>query len=314
MPTAVVFDEQSFYALKRQMEASRLEAANLRNRIARLEVGSRGSYLPWQRRISFRNDAGESVPRWGVMRVTGGSAEEYITTSKPNSSFQRLYTVNLDADIAPGKFGLCTFLTAETLHFADNYVLYNTANTPAVGESWGPAQDSWSIGKNGHGFVIIGGHTGSISTTARVAAVQIVPGMVLGKADASIANGASGDVTVWGGTPGSESSTGLSIASCYNRGIVIAQTSTFVRVTFNNNIPYVSHFAGDTSIVGKADAAIALNATSGTVSVWTPSFGSDTTVNVTNCHNFTVAITSGQKVSVTLVDGTHIVTPLECAA
>ncbi len=65
--------------------------------------------------------------------------------------------------------------------------------------------------------------------------------------------------------------------------------------------------------VGKANGAIALNATNGTADVWDSAFAGDLGNDVTACHNFTAEIASGEKLSGTLMpDGKVIVAGLGC--
>ena len=61
----------------------------------------------------------------------------------------------------------------------------------------------------------------------------------LGKTNAAIAKGASGAVSVWSGTPGSETDTGYDITGAYNRVAAVA-AGAWVTVTFIGGFPYLS--------------------------------------------------------------------------
>lgn len=193
-------------------------------------------------RVPFRVDATETVPAYGVLRVTGMVEVDgrFIhKIEKPSTTFSRLYLVNGPEDIAyvSGQTG---YGWGTWLWHAD-YVLYNTGATPAFGEFWGPTNATWTITQHRPGFLIMGGNTGT-GTASRTIAIQSVPEIVFGKADAAIATGASGTVRVYGGTQGSESDTSLTIASCYNYGPDIADEAN-VSVGWMHGKPYVALMA-----------------------------------------------------------------------
>lgn len=187
-------------------------------------------------KIAFRNDNAGTVPAYGVMRVTGMVTVEGKTlfkTDKPNTTFSRLYLVNGPTEVLTGKRSWGTWL------WHADYILYDTGNTPAFGETWGPQNDTWTIKKDHPGFLIQGGNTGT-GAASRTIAMQSVPEHVFGKADAAIANGASGTVRVYVGTQGSETDSGLTIASCYNYGPDIADEAN-VWVGWLGGKPYVQN-------------------------------------------------------------------------
>lgn len=120
-------------------------------------------------KIRFRNDNSGTVPAWGVMRMTGASQTSggswYVTTNKPNTTVQSVYLVNSGRDVESGKYGWATYL------WHSNYVLFDTASTPAYGETWGPQNAAWTVKKNNDGFFVIGGNAGS-GSTSRTLAIQ----------------------------------------------------------------------------------------------------------------------------------------------
>lgn len=71
-------------------------------------------------------------------------------------------------------------------------------------------------------------------------------------------------------------------------------------------------FDATRAFVGKADAAIALNATNGTVSEWDAGFAADLGNDFTGCHNYTADIASGDKVSGVVIGGIPVIAKLTC--
>lgn len=165
-------------------------------------------------KIRFRNDNSGTVPAWGVMRITGASTTTggswFATTNQPNTTLNRYYLVNSGREVETGKFGWGTYL------WHSNYVLYDTGNTPAYGETWGPQNGTWTIKKNNWGFNIVGGNTGS-GSSSRTLAVQHVVNHLLGKTNASHAKSASGTVNLYTGTLGSETQVTSMTVTAYNR-------------------------------------------------------------------------------------------------
>jgi hypothetical protein len=167
--------------------------------------------------IPFKNNNAGTVPAWGLMRITGRVAATstvggYLTTDKPDSTYRWLYLVNGPSDVVAAGYGYGTFLTDPFLDSEDfAHVLYDTGNTPAYGEEWGPKDDSWLIWQHRPGFFIFGGPTGS-GSTARVSAMQMQPGEILVfNAGSSIAAAGTGTATLYGGTSGSEATLGLTV-------------------------------------------------------------------------------------------------------
>ena len=186
-------------------------------------------------RIRFRNDSSETVPAWGVMRITGASSTKfgYLTIDKPDTSFQRLYLVNGPRPVVQFSssnpyYGWGSFLTSETFRFADQYVLYDTGNTPAYGESWGPQNGTWTLKKYRYGFTIMGGNITTESGKERTVAVQIPPEeiMVKNATGGDLAANSSGTYQVWTGAAGSEADT-TSTITAYNKTSVSFKNTKF---------------------------------------------------------------------------------------
>lgn len=128
------------------------------------EAGPSGLILPPRQlldrdyaRQPFRNNSGETVPAYAAMRITGTEQSdgiERLIIAKPNSSSQQVYLVNGSDPVADTAQGWGTWL------WHGDWLLYDDANTPAYGETWGPQNASWEVKKDNPGFVILGGATG----------------------------------------------------------------------------------------------------------------------------------------------------------
>lgn len=175
---------------------------------------------PTPKGVHFHNDSGESIPAYAVMRVTGVNSTykipwEVLNVAKPNTTLQRFYLVNGPVACQANGNGLGTYL------WDSSFILYDTGNTPAIGETWGPQDGTWTIKKNRWGFNILGGNTGS-GATSRTVAVQHIVNHVLGKTNASHAKSASGTVNLYTGTLGSETQVTSMTVTAYNRFAAVA--------------------------------------------------------------------------------------------
>lgn len=113
--------------------------------------------------LPCRNNSGEVVPAFGVVRITGADTKGIITVAKPNIASDVNTLVNGPVPIGNGNIGLCT---AESP--AD--VLYETADgTPALGEAWGSGSGTFKLRKNNTGYMIVGGVTAGRVLASRAA-------------------------------------------------------------------------------------------------------------------------------------------------
>jgi len=168
------------------------ESGSLGNLDPRATPKYRQDYVRWR----FRNDATTTAPASGVLRMTGMATVDgvqYMTVSKPDTSFNRLYLVNGLQDVAANDYGWATFL------WHADYVLYDTGNTPAFGESWGPQNGTWTLKKYRYGFTIMGGNITTESGKERTVAVQSPVNLIYGQAQGTIADGATGTMEVFDG-------------------------------------------------------------------------------------------------------------------
>jgi hypothetical protein len=271
----VVYTPEGHRKIKRAVEQSRYRYSN-NNRQGGGPRSDRGGWRPGGL-IPFLNSTQETVPRYGVMRIVPNDpGDMFIKIAKPTTSFAGLYLVNALYDVGPEKMGFGSFLTSESFNWRNQFALYNDAATPAVGESWGAVSDSWMLHRNGPGFYILGGRTGS-GDNARVAAIQYDVTRILGKTDSTVTGGSTVTVSVWGGTSGSETDSGLEVTGCrLLRGFIPA--STFVYVEFINGQPYI---VGDhRTVVGKVTGGLAKGA-SGSFLIYSGGSSTGVSVNAT---------------------------------
>lgn len=108
------------------------------------------------RSFNFRNDSGETIPAFGIVRIDGAEVADnnrlVLIGKKPNGS-GKIHYINGGVEVANGSFGSCAVASGPV------WAKYDTGDTPSVGESWGPVSGSWELGIDGGGFKIVGGET-----------------------------------------------------------------------------------------------------------------------------------------------------------
>ncbi len=216
MSDGVLLSEAAARKLKRLIDAQARELSNVKNRLASLGVRRhQGGMIP-PARVRFKNTSSETVPARGVMRVVaGGASDRFISIDKPNTSFNRLYLVNGGRDIRAGKMGWATYLTSQSFNFDGGYVLYDTGNTPAYGESWGPQDGTWTIKKYRYGFTIMGGNTGS-GATSRTVAVQEPVNEVYGQTNGTCALDGTCTFDLYDGNNSAITSTSVTVTNRFS--------------------------------------------------------------------------------------------------
>jgi len=114
-------------------------------------VAGRNDGVQW---LSWRNDENAECPAHAVVEVTGivfGSDGLLdVTGQQSNGDFTLPLGVNTLREVAADQYGALTFAPLVE-------VLYDDADTPMLGESWGPEADSWKLHKGREGFTILGG-------------------------------------------------------------------------------------------------------------------------------------------------------------
>lgn len=184
------------------------------------------------RTVPYRNDAGEQIPPFGILRLTGAvtvNSRPYLKAEKPDTyGSQYLHAINGPTAVESGDYGTC-YVPAESFFVR---AAYDTADgTPAFGEAWGPRSGTWKLKKNTGGFQIIG-DPDSTNGTVLVARVPMLS--FIGKTDASHAKGASGTISIYAGTLGSESDTTVNMSSVWNRYANVS-SGKWVRCAWDND-------------------------------------------------------------------------------
>ena len=148
--------------------------------------------------IVYRNDSGETVPPFGLLRLTGTAQvlnQHIVTATKPDSVFCRYYAVNGPASVSNGKMGECTLTPL---------AIVRTESVSSAGITYGAKSGQWGLEPNRPGFFSIG-----LRTITRglylVRAIQEPVCVLTGKTDAGIAADASGTVSVHFQSSGSPS-------------------------------------------------------------------------------------------------------------
>jgi hypothetical protein len=220
---------------------SRLDRLDLDHSNLRRRVESRQSPAVFNdpRRKKFKNNSGEEVPAYAVMEVSAGAqgpfTHELLTIVKPTTTFRRLYLVNGPEPVAADGQGWGRYLMDDS---SDNLVLYETGNTPAIGESWGAKASQWSLAKNRPGFLITAANNTS-ATNPYTSAVQYIVNELIGKSDADISKGSSGTISIWMGTPGSETDTTMNVTAYANGVAIEGTTAKWVSLKWTNGAWYV---------------------------------------------------------------------------
>lgn len=169
-------------------------------------------------RVWFKNSYSGTIPKYGVMRVTGTTAVDnfyFLNCDQPDSTYRWLYLVNGFEDVPQNGYGWGTWL------WHGGQVLYNGA-TPAVGERWGPVASQWYLQQHRPGFWVFGGNDTNLTATV---AVQIPPGEVRVKNDtgSAVAAGSTGTFGIYGGSAGT-TDTGLEVALTNGSSVSWADT------------------------------------------------------------------------------------------
>lgn len=104
----------------------------------------------------FRNDSGEEIPAFGIVKITDAELLEdhrlILLAEKPDGEEGTFY-VNGGTAVGIDRFGRCAVPEGPV------WALYDDAETPANGDLWGPVNGSWELGSTGSGFTIIGDPT-----------------------------------------------------------------------------------------------------------------------------------------------------------
>ena len=217
-----VFTEHDYDTLKRRVvQEVMAEFTNKTKRLSQHGMRRHQEGNGPQQHWPVRFKASVATPAFAVMRVTGAERVHgvvHITTAKPSSTFQGLYLVNGPIAIGANKGGWGTWL------YDAGFVLYDDANTPTLGQEWGPSEDSWEITRYRYGFTIVG-----LTSSGAVGAIQRQVTTVLAKCGGSaIASGSSGSITIYDGNQASMSQT----LTATNRTGLDLDASTWCKATW----------------------------------------------------------------------------------
>lgn len=165
--------------------------------------------------ITFLNDSGETIPAYSIIELAeGGLIGEiipYVKAVKPTADSDKRYAVNGPVGVEKEKYGQCYL--AGVVQFA-----YDTG-TPEIGDMYGPEDGEWTATLDGTPEVVE--CLGVVDETNKVAIGLIYPGSggdsIIGKLDGAITATGSATLSVWTGTPGSESDSGDNV-TVYNWG------------------------------------------------------------------------------------------------
>lgn len=139
--------------------------------------------------VPFRNDSGETVPAYAVMKVVdqvdiGGT--QYLTINKPDYTFQRRYLINTGSAVADTETGLGNWLDESAL------VLYDESEGDPNGEEWGAWPGQWTLKKERLGFTLFKKSAAGIALGSQREIVS-----VFGKFYEELEQGGSADFKVW---------------------------------------------------------------------------------------------------------------------
>ena len=100
-----------------------------------------------------KNDDGQTIPAYGLVIVTGADQLHDMPVLKvtlPSAATDAMSQL-IGVAYSPIKAGNYGWITCQW----PAYVSYDTGNTPAFGELWGPAANSAQLAKGNDGFMIL---------------------------------------------------------------------------------------------------------------------------------------------------------------
>lgn len=166
--------------------------------------------------VLYKNTSTYTVPANGVVAITGitrdanghTQSRNLYTIERATTTLRRGFVVNSYAAVPDGAVGvgrLATHRPAEALR---------ASGTPAHGEGWGVQPNTFTLSKGWPGFVADGFNSDhSLAVVRQESIVQL-----LGKTTASVASASSTtSYKIYTGTTGSETDSGLTPPSAYNR-------------------------------------------------------------------------------------------------
>lgn len=198
-----------------------------------LNPGPRNSGSSSELWLPFENNTGSTVPGNSLLRVTGLTLSEgvpILAIAKASTTFGREWAVTANRDVPSGEFGVATLANLPVR------LAYDSTQSPAAGETYGPKPDSFVSWENYPGFICLGIVD---STNHIMLATREEPPFYLCKADSSISKGSTGTASLYVGASGSETDSTVNITSCRALWGAIA-TSKWCGVSFVNGVPYIT--------------------------------------------------------------------------
>jgi len=174
-------------------------------------------------RFYFRNDSGETIPPYAIMRNTGMELDDdnnlvYVMNKPVTSEWKLPWYVNLGVEVEDNAYGWCATFRSEV---GQGYYL---SGSIVAGESWGPRGGQWNLERYYPGFQIVGNEADGL-----VYVTQREPRILLAQSD-------SGGVTARSSTT-LGSNNGVTLY--YKNGTTIGATN-FVITAYNESATAVA--------------------------------------------------------------------------
>ena len=123
--------------------------------------------------ILAKNTGATEVPAFGVVEIDGVTHTEsnqmVLNVKRPTGDEPSLFGINGWQPIPASGHGLISLE-------GPVYVTYDTANTPAAGEIWGPQTDLFTAKKGNSGLIVFGTTTIGEAKTQKIAVMDFVRG------------------------------------------------------------------------------------------------------------------------------------------
>lgn len=166
--------------------------------------------------VPFKNDSGQTIPGWAVMRSTGTAVvanQVVLKMGQPNGTLERCYYLNGPCAVQAGQYGVTAGAWPSGFPI---YAQYDGGSgsgstTPAYGQSWGAQASSWVLAPNRPGFTILGNTMGDGEDEGpkRVVVRPEIVSEVYGKLSADLKyQGTDVVVNVYVGKPGGKETDG----------------------------------------------------------------------------------------------------------
>ncbi len=188
-----------------------------------------------ERWVEFENDSGLKIPAGAIMRVTGtkiiNSGHVVLTVDQPNSYGDTgTCMINGNVPVAPTASGVLYNGACTRTGIVVGY--YDSAQTPAFGQSWGPVASSWKFTQNSGGWQCLGPPTNPTLNYALFSPLPFT--RFYGKnAGSQIALNGSGAINIYSGRMGSQADSGFTVGVVAAYGAIAA--NAFVECTLNLN-------------------------------------------------------------------------------